>query len=185
MAPPTDITSLRAALGAGASFDVILFPDCGQASTPLTSSCLSQWATTPFRDGPCEFHSAEQAMMHGKALLFGDQETAARILRTRTPFQARELGFQVRGFSEDTWIARRFDVVVGANLPKFRENPALADFLLGTQGAVLAEASPTDLVWGTGLDALSPQARDPRRWTGLSLLGFALMEVRTRLTVPV
>ncbi len=181
MAHPTDIASLRAALEAEASFDVILFPDCGQATTPLTSSCLSQWANTPFRDGHLEFHSAEQAMMHGKALLFGDHETAARILRTRTPFQARELGFQVRGFSEGTWIARRFDVVVRANLPKFRENPALAGFLLGTQGAVLAEASPTDLVWGTGLDALSPQARDPRRWTGLSLLGFALMEVRTRL----
>lgn len=181
MPTPADIGSLRDALERGETFEVILFPDCGQATTPPTASCLSQWATTPFSEGGLGFHSAEQAMMHGKALLFGDARTAERILRARTPFQARELGFQVLGFQEEIWKARRLEVVVSANLPKFRSHPDLAAFLLGTGNAVLAEASPTDLVWGTGIDALSPHARDPRRWTGLSLLGFALMEVRDRL----
>jgi len=184
MSRPTDIAAVRAALEQGRTFEVILFPDAGRATTPPTASCLSQWATTPFGDGDLEFHSAEQAMMHGKAVLFGDAPTAERILRCRTPFQARELGFQVRGFSEEVWRRERFDIVVRANLPKYRGIPELGAFLRGTGDALLAEASPTDLVWGTGVDALSPHAREPLRWTGLSLLGFALMEVRSRLADP-
>jgi ribA/ribD-fused uncharacterized protein len=54
-------------------------------------------------------------------------------------------------------------------------------FLLGTGEQVLVEASPRDVVWGIGLGASNPAARDPRRWRGKNLLGFALMEARARL----
>jgi ribA/ribD-fused uncharacterized protein len=46
---------------------------------------------------------------------------------------------------------------------------------------VLVEASPVDSVWGIGLAADDEQAASPDRWPGLNLLGFALMEVRSRL----
>ena len=47
--------------------------------------------------------------------------------------------------------------------------------------SVLAEASPYDGIWGIRLAASSPEARDPMKWRGQNLLGFALMEVRDEL----
>lgn len=43
------------------------------------------------------------------------------------------------------------------------------------------EASPTDRVWGIGLAADDPRAAHPSTWRGANLLGFALMEARSRL----
>lgn len=53
--------------------------------------------------------------------------------------------------------------------------------MLGTGSRVLAEASPVDRIWGTGLAADHPRSTSPEHWPGLNLLGFALMEVRQRL----
>jgi len=64
---------------------------------------------------------------------------------------------------------------------KFRQNPALGDFLRSTRTKVLVEASPLDRIWGIGLSADAPEAQDPLRWRGLNLLGFALMEAREQL----
>lgn len=175
------IEDLRAAQAAGRDLDYLFFPDSGSLTDPPTASCLSQWATAPFVSGGLGFRSAEQAMMHGKAKLFGDGEMAERILAARTPYQAKILGAQVRGFSEEVWVRHRFEVVVAANLPKFTTNPVLLDYLLSTGDAILAESSSTDRVWGTGLDEFDRDARNPAKWSGLSLLGFALMEVRGRL----
>ena len=176
--PPSNKDELAAMQAAGAAFDFIFFPDSGSFVEPPTASCLSQWAVAPFRDGDILFHSAEQAMMYGKAVLFGDLETAAKILACRTPYQAKNLGRQVAGFSESVWEKHRREVVVAANLPKFAGIPSLREFLLSTGDAVLVEASSTDLVWGNGLDEFDRDARHPSRWPGLDLLGFALMEVR-------
>lgn len=178
MATPSSKDELAAMQAAGAAFDFVFFPDCGSFVEPPTASCLSQWAVAPFRDGDLLFHSAEQAMMHGKAVLFGDLETAAKILACRTPYQAKNLGRQVFGFSETVWEEHRLEVVVAANLPKFAGIPSLREFLLASGDAILVEASSTDLVWGNGLDEFDRDARNPARWPGLNLLGFALMEVR-------
>ena len=175
------IEALRRAQADGLELRYVFFPDSGSLTDPPTSSCLSQWATTPFASVGLGFRSAEQAMMHGKAMLFGDVEMADRILASRTPYQAKIHGAQVRGFSEEVWIRHRFEVVVAANFPKFASLPVLRDYLLSTGDDVLAEWSTTDRIWGTGLDEFDRDARHPARWPGLSLLGFALMEVRERL----
>ena len=52
---------------------------------------------------------------------------------------------------------------------------------ISTGGSVLVEASPYDSIWGIRLSASSPEARDPMKWRGQNLLGFALMEVRDEL----
>lgn len=120
-------------------------------------------------------------MMHGKAVLFEDSVMAGRILAARTPYQAKSLGAQVRGFSEEIWTAHRFEVVVAANLPKFATNPVLRDYLLSTGDSILVESSATDRIWGAGVDEYDRDAKNPGRWPGLNLLGFALMEVRERI----
>ena len=177
----TDIDQLRAACAAGTKFEFVFFPDSGSVADPPGPSCLSQWGISPFRWNGMRFLSAEQAMMHAKAELFGDREMAARILDSKTSFQAKALGAKVRGFDEATWERERFRVVVEANLGKFGMVPALGDFLRSTGQAVLVEASPFDRIWGIGMDESDRDAKNPDRWPGLNLLGFALMEVRRRL----
>ncbi|MFJ6673589.1 NADAR family protein [Actinosynnema sp. NPDC091369] len=148
---------------------------------PVGKQCLSQWWEAPFTVDGRTFPTAEHFMMHGKALLFGDEGTAGRVLAARTPGEAKALGRQVRGFTEDVWVAERLDVVVRGNLAKFGAHHDLREFLLGTGDRVLVEASPLDRVWGIGLAADDERAADPARWQGLNLLGEALMEVRARL----
>lgn len=77
--------------------------------------------------------------------------------------------------------AECFEIVVRGNLAKFGQHAPLREYLAGTRARVLAEASPTDRVWGIGLEAADPRAQDPRQWRGLNLLGFALMAVRDKL----
>lgn len=120
-------------------------------------------------------------MMAGKAALFGDEVARQQILGTSDPGQARKLGRAVTNFDDLTWQAERVGLVVRGNLAKFGQSPSLQSYLLDTHDRVLVEASPHDVVWGIGLGERQPEARDPLRWRGANLLGFALMEVRRQL----
>ena len=144
--------------------------------------CLSQWWPVTFTVDGVTYHSAEHFMMAAKALLFDDAETAERIRQAPHPAAAKALGREVRGFDEQRWADRRFDLVVAGNLAKFGQHRDLRDFLLGTGRTVLVEASPRDEIWGIGLAADDDRAASPENWPGLNLLGFALMEVRHRLS---
>jgi ribA/ribD-fused uncharacterized protein len=145
---------------------------------------LSQWWPVNFTVDGVTYHSAEHFMMAAKASLFDDAETAERIRRAPHPAAAKALGREVRGFDEQRWADRRFDLVVAGNLAKFGQHRDLRDFLLVTGRKVLVEASPRDAIWGIGLAADDDRATSPENWPGLNLLGFALMEARHQLSRP-
>lgn len=147
----------------------------------VTKSCFSQWWHAPFEIDGIHYPTAEHWMMAGKARLFGDAATLEMILKAEHPKQAKDLGRKVAGFDDEAWNRERFNLVVAGNLAKFAQHPALRDFLLGTGGRILVEASPVDRIWGIGLAGDDPAAEQPGKWRGLNLLGFALMEVRERL----
>ncbi|MCG5213070.1 NADAR family protein [Streptosporangium sp. KLBMP 9127] len=65
------------------------------------------------------------------------------------PQRAKALGHAVRNFDEQTWRARRFEIVVRA---KFGHDPVLKRFPLATGRRVLVEAGPHDRIWGIGPD---------------------------------
>ncbi len=152
-----------------------------QGGGALGAECLSQWYPAAFTVDGRRFATAEHFMMFGKAMLFGDEEVAERIVAARSPGAAKRLGREVRGFDEATWAERRFDIVVRGNEAKFGQNAELGDFLSTTGTKVLVEASPTDRIWGIGMAKDAPHATNPLEWRGSNLLGFALMEVRRRL----
>ena len=143
--------------------------------------CLSQWWPAPFTEDGITYASAEHYMMAGKARLFRDDATLRQILVVPSPAAAKKLGRAVQGFDESVWRKRRSELVVAGNLAKFDQHPELSAFLVAIAEDVIVEASPRDTIWGIGLGANNPAARDPRRWRGENLLGFALMEVRGRL----
>lgn len=146
--------------------------------------CLSQWWPCTFTVDGVEYTSAEQWMMAAKARLFSDFRAEERILAARTPAESKALGRLVSGFDEQVWADRRFELVVHGNVAKFGQDAALGSYLSSTANRVLVEASPRDRIWGIGLSADDPSARQPAAWQGLNLLGFALMEARDRLAAP-
>ncbi|WP_288423898.1 NADAR family protein [uncultured Spirosoma sp.] len=150
-------------------------------SGDLTASCFSQWWTSPFIVDKVRYNTAEHWMMAQKALLFNDKEIYGKIIEAKSPAEAKTLGRQVRNFDEAVWNTNRFNLVVEGNVHKFSQHPDLKEFLLNTKERVLVEASPVDKIWGIGLAADSDRADNPKRWNGLNLLGFALMQVRDML----
>ncbi|MGW0365384.1 NADAR family protein [Streptomyces sp. NPDC002990] len=147
----------------------------------LGPSCLSQWWPSAFTVGDVRYATAEHWMMAGKARLFADPEAERAALEAGTPAAAKKAGRLVRGFDESVWERERYALVVEGSVHKFASDPALRAYLLSTGDRVLVEASPLDRIWGIGLAADDERALDPARWRGLNLLGFALMEARTRL----
>ncbi|SFM37159.1 NADAR family protein [Marinobacter zhejiangensis] len=153
-----------------------------ESGQQVSKSCFSQWYDASFLEDGNRFLTAEHYMMYHKARLFGDNEACNNVLLASNPGEAKAIGREVRGFSQTIWDDNRFDIVVNANLAKFAQNTDLKAFLLGTGSRVLVEASPVDRIWGIGLAQDNPAAQNPNTWKGLNLLGFALMEVRDRLS---
>lgn len=145
-------------------------------------SCLSNWFPAPFVVAGHRYPTTEHYMMAEKARLFGDEFIRNEVLNSRSPGKAKALGRKVSDFREELWRQHRFQIVVDGNYEKFKQSEDLGTFLRCTGNKVLVEASPRDRIWGIGLSKDDRNARDPRSWQGLNLLGFALMEVRALLT---
>ena len=145
------------------------------------ASPFSQWHRCQFVVDGKTFNCAEQYMMHGKALLFGDAEIAAEIMAADHPRTHKALGRKVRGFDAATWERDRMRIVKDGNRAKFTQNDGLLGALLATKGTTLVEASPFDRIWGIGLGANDPRAKDPKQWKGKNLLGIVLTELRDEL----
>ncbi|NLR68232.1 NADAR family protein [Chitinophaga varians] len=147
----------------------------------VTQSCLSQWWVAPFRENGITYPTAEHWMMAGKARLFNDDATLQRILKAKTPAEAKKLGRLVQSFDPVLWDENKSAIVIAGNLLKFSQHPDLKTFLLNTKDRVLVEASPVDSIWGIGMKSDHEHVENPLRWKGQNLLGYALMAVRDKL----
>ena len=126
------------------------------------------------------FFNSEQYFMYVKAIVFGDYETADKILATKDPKKAKALGREVKGYDDKVWNEMRYKVMVDANKAKYSQNEDLKELILNPElkGKKYCEASPIDRVWGLGLGENDPLADDEKNWLGQNLLGKALDEVR-------
>jgi ribA/ribD-fused uncharacterized protein len=147
----------------------------------MTKSCFSQWWVAPFEVDGITYQTAEHWMMASKARLFKDESALGKILVATTPAEAKEGGRLVRNFDPIVWDEQKLEIVINGNRHKFDQHSALKEFLLATGEQVLVEASPVDAIWGIGMSAENPAARNPDLWKGENLLGFALMVVRDKL----
>ena len=142
---------------------------------------FSNWYPCKFTYLDITYTSTEQYMMYQKAILFHDYETAEQILKETDLGKIKRLGRQVKNCDDDRWALARRQVVKRAVKAKFMQNTHLQEILLHTKNALLAEASPRDLIWGIGLDINDIKAANPNNWKGDNLLGEILMEVRNEI----
>lgn len=142
---------------------------------------LSNWYHSPFTLDGTAFSSMEQYMMYSKAVCFGDDMAAARILAADEAAEIKALGRLVSGYDESLWNGIRQIVVYEGLLAKFSQNAKLKEQLKGTGKAILAECAVKDRIWGIGLSMRDPNRLDRAKWQGQNLLGYTLMMVRERL----
>lgn len=143
--------------------------------------CFSNWHMSRFVVKNIEFNCVEQYMMYCKAKLFGDEEVASLIMKSKSPKIQKMLGRKVANYDEAIWSARRRGIVSVGIREKFKQNPDFLEVLFSTGKDVLVEASPWDRVWGVGLDARDDRINNPLKWQGQNLLGKILMEIRSRI----
>lgn len=143
---------------------------------------LSNWFYSDFVKNGVRYSSMEQYMMHQKAITFGDMETAERIMAATDFGEIKALGRQVRNYDDRIWSGIRQIVVYEGLLEKFRQNPELKEQLLATDDAMLAECAFSDRIWAIGLTMQDVNRMNIEKWRGQNLLGFALMQVRKKLS---
>lgn len=141
----------------------------------------SQWHLSPFIVDGIEYNTAEQYMMHQKALFFGDKEIADMILSTKRPNEQKQLGRRVKDFNLERWSKVCLGIVYKGNLAKFTQNEDLKNELMATGDRIIVEASPYDQIWGIGMGENEEGIEDPINWKGQNLLGWAIMMVRQHL----
>ena len=142
---------------------------------------FSQWHSSKFVIDGVEFSRCEQYMMYKKALMFGDFESAKKVMLTSNPKEQKQIGREVKGFKDDVWIKYCREIVYDANYAKFTQNPDLLKELMNTGDTELVETSPYDRRWGIGLGAENPFAQDKSTWQGLNWLGQTLTKLRDDL----
>ena len=142
---------------------------------------LSNWSPHSFyadgANGLVLFETAEHYMMYHKALLFGDLETADKILKTVHPRDVKRLGRLVKNYDDSVWSEKRFDVVLNGNILKFSQNPELLDDLKKYKNKIFVEASPYDTIWGIGLHYDDDRILNESLWCGQNLLGKVINRV--------
>lgn len=149
--------------------------------TPFIKGVFSQWHYTPFELDGRRFVTAEQWMMHAKALLFNDIDIAAQIADSDDPAVQKRLGQMVRGFDQAKWDQWKVDIVYRGNSAKFGQNDGALRKLRNTEGTLLVEANPRDWIWGSGRAIDDTSGNAPSNWRGQNLLGLILTKVRIDL----
>lgn len=142
---------------------------------------LSNWYPSPFDLDGVHFSSAEQYIMYQKCMIFGDEESANRILSTEDTKEQQNIGRDAKGYVSKIWAGVRQMVALRALMGKFEQNEDLKQKLLDTGDAFLVECARTDKIWACGIRLDDDKRFNAANWDGENILGFALMEVRRRL----
>ena len=131
-----------------------------------------------------EFKTAEHAVHFFKAKLFGDLETADKIMMTDYPKVAKSLGREVKNFNDFTWNNNKEVIYFDVIKAKFTDerNKDIKQKLIDTGDSILVECSPYDRIWGIGYTKESSEfiCKEFDKW-GQNLLGKILMKVRASI----
>ena len=140
---------------------------------------LSNFHESPFECEGRKFRWVEEYFFHRKAELCNDLNSIQRIRDSTNPAECKRIGEGIK-LDRTTWHQHSVRIMKKALQEKFGQNRGLRDFLLETGNKQLAEASPTDKFWGTGVALGKVDVTNPSNWPGKNKLGELLMEIRTQ-----
>ena len=121
-------------------------------------------------------------MCNGERLLFKCTSIASEILTSTIPAQMKKLGAKLPNFSNSAWKDTIPEIAQTCLKNKFGQNASLKEYLLGTNGKRLYEASPNDSLWSIGVGMRGPDLLKKEKDWGTNILGCALEDVRRNMT---
>lgn len=123
------------------------------------------------------FSCNEQYFQRSKALFFGDNETAKKIMEESDPHKILNLGKRIKGYKKDLWDKQAYRVLKNVNAMKYEQNPEAQMFLVNTGDRSIGEAS-FDSQYGIGMSITSRNVGDKGEWKGDNWMGQILTEIR-------
>jgi ribA/ribD-fused uncharacterized protein len=130
---------------------------------------------------PLLFNCGEQAMMAGKASLFGDLEIRDEIMKKETPKEQKALGRDVTPFNQKTWDAVNIPLVTMICYSRGAQDDEVFDFVMASGNKSLVEGSAYDKVWGVGVDYTDRRIENEANWIGEGRLTNAWEDARMLL----
>jgi ribA/ribD-fused uncharacterized protein len=130
---------------------------------------------------PLLFNCGEQAMMAGKASLFGDFKIRDEILKKETPKEQKALGRDVTPFNQKTWDAVNIPLVTMICYSRGAQDDEVFDFVMASGNKSLVEGSAYDKVWGVGVDYADHRIENEVNWIGEGRLTNAWEDARMLL----
>ena len=122
------------------------------------------------------FKTSEQVYQYRKAEHSNHQIAMMNILASQTPLEAKRIGDKI--VASPSWDATKEHVMKTTLKSKFQQNPALKEFLLEIKETTIAEASPSDLFWGTGTALFKKETTQVNLFKGQNKLGAMLQNLR-------
>lgn len=155
--------------------DMVLFGGPNSGEHPL---CNWKKLDTPIVYEGVSFPTSEHAYLYQKAKLAGAQEVCQNILSSDDPADAKRYSHDIRRPHKE-WNNNKRGVMKRILVKKFQD-PDLAKELRSTGNRKLHEAGRSKY-WATGLSMNHKKASDANSWTGSSVLGKVLEEIRANI----
>ncbi len=128
------------------------------------------------------FKWAEQFIQYAKAIMFGDEFTARRILFAKDPYECKRLAYKIKGFDQGEWDKAAPGVCDEVLRGKVEQNEFVRKFLTTKTGnKVLAEAA-VESKWACGLALNDDNILHRRNWLRIGHGGLTYMKIRSELT---
>ena len=138
---------------------------------------FSNFYPVKFTHNGVTYHSSEQLIQQQKALYFHDNNTATKVMHTKSALACKQLSYTIENYDHQGWINAANERCREGLRAKFIQNPSLLRSLLATGDKLLVECS-TDNIWGTGVPLYRWDCLQKKHWTGNGKLSELLMEIR-------
>jgi len=148
---------------------------------------MSNFYKTIFTDKDgIKYNCSEQYFMYHKCKIFDQKNNILleTIITETSATKIKKYGRQVQNFNDIIWKEKRFNIMLEALRLKFNQNEIIKQKLLETKPKILYEASKNDRIWGIGYYDKDAMQIDKSKF-GENLLGNALMEIRSELSLTV
>jgi len=148
---------------------------------------MSNFYKTIFTDKDgIKYNCSEQYFMYHKCKIFDPKNNILleTIITETSATKIKKYGRQVQNFNDIFWKEKRYNIMLEALRLKFNQNEIIKQKLLETKPKILYEASKNDRIWGIGYYDKDAMQIDKSKF-GENLLGNALMEIRSELSLTV
>lgn len=143
----------------------------------------SNFYPSPYCYNGLMFATVEHGFQWEKAITFGDLASAAAIVASDDPGEAKYLGSLIKNYDDNTWLSKRVNVMGKHVKCKFEQNNKLYLSIVKdySDGHTWAEASRKDSTWGIGKSYSQAKGSDPSTWKGENLMNSVYQLVGSNL----